>query len=422
MEPIIQIHNVTKTYNLYEKPADRLKEALSIVRHSYHKEHHALKNVNLDICKGESVGIIGTNGAGKSTLLKMITGVLKPTEGTIAVNGKISALLELGAGFNMEYTGIQNIYLNGTMMGYSKEEIKKRVPAIVEFADIGEFVEQPVKTYSSGMFARLAFAVAINVEPEILIVDEALSVGDTRFQVKCIDKMKELKRMGTTILFVSHATEQIKRFCTRAIWMEHGSVKMDGESSQIVDLYENYMKFGIDVKDLLNENEIGDETKEKENDEKLVKNDLVGVDAGVVQNKSDKDMLAAISKVCINKSIYHTFDKFEVEVEYEIFEELLPGFLIGVAIYSADRNEYVFGPNTHLEKIEIPCVKGKHKVIYEIPHLPLIQGAYVIDVGIFNNEGIVNLDYKMSVKSFSVSNQYFSEGTYYIKHNWKNLY
>ena len=171
MEPIIQIHNVTKTYNLYEKPADRLKEALSVVRHSYHKEHHALKNVNLNICKGESVGIIGTNGAGKSTLLKMITGVLKPTEGSVTVNGKISALLELGAGFNMEYTGIQNIYLNGTMMGYSREEIKKRVPAIVEFADIGEFVEQPVKTYSSGMFASLAFAVAINVEPEILIVD-----------------------------------------------------------------------------------------------------------------------------------------------------------------------------------------------------------------------------------------------------------
>lgn len=425
MEPIIQIHNVTKTYNLYEKPADRLKEALSVVRHSYHKEHHALKNVNLNICKGESVGIIGTNGAGKSTLLKMITGVLKPTEGFITVNGKISALLELGAGFNMEYTGIQNIYLNGTMMGYSREEIKKRVPAIVEFADIGEFVEQPVKTYSSGMFARLAFAVAINVEPEILIVDEALSVGDTRFQVKCIDKMKELKSMGTTILFVSHATEQIKRFCNRAVWMEHGSVKMDGESSQIVDLYENYMKFGIDVEDLLNENSTEDSTGEKEEkvvEEKAKNNSLVGVDAGTVQDKKEKDMLAAIHKVSINKNIYHTFDKLEVEVEYEIFEDQIPGFLVGVAIYTADRKEYVFGPNTHLEKIEVPSVKGQHKVIYEIPQLPLIQGAYVIDVGIFNNEGIVNLDYKMSVKGFSVSNQYFSEGTYYIQHNWKNIY
>lgn len=425
MEPIIQIHNVTKTYNLYEKPADRLKEALSVVRHSYHKEHHALKNVNLDICKGESVGIIGTNGAGKSTLLKMITGVLKPTEGSITVNGKISALLELGAGFNMEYTGIQNIYLNGTMMGYSREEIKKRVPAIVEFADIGEFVEQPVKTYSSGMFARLAFAVAINVEPEILIVDEALSVGDTRFQVKCIDKMKELKSMGTTILFVSHATEQIKRFCNRAVWMEHGAVKMDGESSQIVDLYENYMKFGIDVEDLLNENDTeynAGEKEEKVVEEKAKNTSLVGVDAGTVQDKTEKDMLAAIRKVSINKNIYHTFDKLEAEVEYEIFEDQVPGFLVGVAIYTADRKEYVFGPNTHLEKIEVPSVKGKHKVIYEIPQLPLIQGAYVIDVGIFNNEGIVNLDYKMSVKGFSVSNQYFSEGTYYIQHNWKNIY
>ena len=207
--------------------------------------------------------------------------------------------------------------------------------------------------------------------------------------------------------------------------MEHGAVKMDGESSQIVDLYENYMKFGIDVKDLLNENSTEDSTGEKEEkvvEEKAKNNSLVGVDAGTVQDKKEKDMLAAIHKVSINKNIYHTFDKLEVEVEYEIFEDQVPGFLVGVAIYTADRKEYVFGPNTHLEKIEVPSVKGKHKVIYEIPQLPLIQGAYVIDVGIFNNEGIVNLDYKMSVKGFSVSNQYFSEGTYYIKHNWKNIY
>lgn len=419
MDSIIQINNITKTYNLYDKPVDRLKEALSVTKRAYHREHHALNNVTLEIRKGESVGIIGTNGAGKSTLLKMITGVLKPTKGTIAVNGKISALLELGAGFNMEYTGIQNIYLNGTMMGYSKDEIKKRVPAIVEFADIGAFVEQPVKTYSSGMFARLAFAVAINVEPEILIVDEALSVGDTRFQVKCIDKMKELKEKGTTILFVSHATEQIKRFCTRAIWMEHGAVKMDGESSQIVDLYENYMKFGLDVNELME----GAETEQKDTPvEVSEKNEFAGVDSDVSKEREEKDTLAAIRQVSINKKIFHTFECMKIEIEYEIFDDNIPGFLVGAAIYTADRKDYIFGPNTYLEKVEVPSKRGIHKILYEIPELPLIQGAYVIDVGIFNNEGIVNLDYKMSVKSFSVSNEYFSEGTYYIKHSWQEIY
>ena len=232
---MIEINQLSKVYHLYEKPIDRLKEALSITKKVYHNEHYALSDINLKIKKGESIGIVGTNGSGKSTLLKIITGVLNPSKGEVKTNGKIAALLELGAGFNPEYTGIENIYLNGTMMGYTEAEMKQRVQAIVDFADIGDFVNQPVKTYSSGMFARLAFAVSINVEPEILIVDEALSVGDMRFQVKCIEKMKELKESGTTILFVSHATEQIKRFCTRAVWLKNGQVKEDGEASQIVD-------------------------------------------------------------------------------------------------------------------------------------------------------------------------------------------
>lgn len=219
-------------------------ETFSIRKKKYSKEHYALKNINLKINKGESIGIVGTNGSGKSTLLKLVTGVVTPTTGTIKTDGKIAALLELGAGFNPEYTGIENIYLNGTMMGYTEDEMKKRVPDIIEFADIGEFINQPVKAYSSGMFARLAFAVSINVEPDILIVDEALSVGDTRFQVKCIDKMRELQESGTTILFVTHAIEQIKRFCTRAIWIKNGELIEDGEASQVVDLYDNFMKYG----------------------------------------------------------------------------------------------------------------------------------------------------------------------------------
>lgn len=184
----IQVKNLDKVYKLYDKPSDRMKEALGLSKKKKYKEHHALDQVNLTIYQGETVGIIGTNGSGKSTILKIITGVLNPSGGKVTVNGRISALLELGAGFNMEYNGIENVYLNGTMIGFSEKEIDEKMDAILEFADIGDYVYQPVKTYSSGMFVRLAFAVAINIEPEILIVDEALSVGDVFFQAKCYHK------------------------------------------------------------------------------------------------------------------------------------------------------------------------------------------------------------------------------------------
>ncbi|MDY3250432.1 MAG: ABC transporter ATP-binding protein, partial [Candidatus Choladocola sp.] len=211
-------------YKLYDKPSDRLKESLGLTRKKCYREHFALTDINFDIVKGETVGIIGTNGAGKSTILKIITGVLNPTEGQVVVNGRISALLELGAGFNMEYTGVENIYLNGTMMGFSEEEIDARLDDILAFADIGDFVYQPVKTYSSGMFVRLAFAVAINIDPEILIVDEALSVGDVFFQAKCYRKFEEFKSEGKTILFVSHDLNSISKYCDRVILLDHGRV------------------------------------------------------------------------------------------------------------------------------------------------------------------------------------------------------
>lgn len=398
MDTMIQIEHLQKMYHLYDKPIDRLKEVLRPGRKSYHKEFYALRDISLTIKRGESVGIVGVNGSGKSTLLKIITGVLNPTEGKVETYGKVAALLELGAGFNPEYTGRENIYLNGTMMGYSEEEMAQRVQPIIDFADIGDFIDQPVKTYSSGMFARLAFAVAINVSPDILIVDEALAVGDTRFQVKCINKMKELKDQGTTVLFVSHATEQIKRFCTRAVWIREGCVYEDGEASQVVDLYDNFMRYGIGNEQI---NEVVDAKEEQ------------------TVERERKNILAAIDFVSITEGAIHTFDELQVEVGYEIIEENIDGFLLGVAIYSKDRSEYIFGPNTYLDKIEIPGKKGRYRGIYRIPKLPLIKGEYVIDVGLFNNEGIVNLDYKMSAAKFSVSNNYFSEGMVYMEHFWE---
>lgn len=235
----IQVKHLDKMYKLYNKPSDRLRETLGMKVPV--KEHYALRDVSFDVKRGETVGIIGTNGSGKSTILKIITGVLNPTAGEVEVDGRISALLELGAGFNPEYSGVENVYLNGTMMGFSKEEIDGRLQDILDFADIGDFVYQPVKSYSSGMFVRLAFAVAINIDPEILIVDEALSVGDVFFQAKCYRKFEDFKAMGKTILFVSHDLSSIARYCDRVILLNKGVKLNEGSPKKMVDMYKQLL-------------------------------------------------------------------------------------------------------------------------------------------------------------------------------------
>ncbi len=240
-EVAIRVDDVSKLYKLYDKPSDRLKESLGLTRKKLYKEHYALHNVSFDVKRGETVGIIGTNGSGKSTILKIITGVLNPSGGHVEIDGRISALLELGAGFNMEYTGIENIYLNGTMIGFSREEIDAKMQDILDFADIGDFVHQPVKTYSSGMFVRLAFAVAINIDPEILIVDEALSVGDVFFQAKCYKKFEDFKKMGKTILFVSHDLGSISKYCDRVVLLNRGKKLAEGTPKEMVSMYKRIM-------------------------------------------------------------------------------------------------------------------------------------------------------------------------------------
>lgn len=412
MSTVIKVRDLVKKYNIYDEPLDRLKEIFSIKKKCYHKEFLALNGLTFDVEKGDAIGILGKNGSGKSTLLKMITGVLTPTSGRLEIEGKIAAILELGTGFNMEYTGVENIYLNGTMMGYTKEEMDEKVQGIIDFADIGDFINQPVKVYSSGMFARLAFAVASNVDPEILIVDEALAVGDTRFQMKCISKMKKLKEKGTTILFVSHATEQVKRFCNKAIWLKDGKIEAEGESSEIVDLYEDFMKYGIrdNVADVRLKDKEENISKDNAKKEEVI-------DKSIFRVPTNEDTLAAIVDVKISKKKLKTFDEFEVEIIYDIYREEIEGFLLGAALYTPKR-DYIFGPNTFLEKVKVPNTFGRHKVIYRIPKMPLLGGTYTVDVGIFTDESIVCLDYKQAICEFQITNKYISEGTYYINHEW----
>src|SRR5215813_11768721 len=234
---MIKAHNVSKCYRIYQHPSDRLKEFLTFGRRQFHQQFWAVKGVDLEVQRGCCLGIIGENGSGKSTLLRMIAGVLRPTGGAMIVDGRVSALLELGAGFNPEFTGRENIFLNASILGLSDAETRKRIPSIEKFAEIGGFVDRPVKTYSSGMFVRLAFAVAIHMDPDVLVVDEALSVGDIFFQQRCMRRIHQLKHQGVTILFVSHDIEAVRSLADRTIWMDHGHIHMEGKTDDVVAKY-----------------------------------------------------------------------------------------------------------------------------------------------------------------------------------------
>ena len=238
-EIVIKAEHLSKVYKIYERDIDRLKETFHPFHKRYSRDFFALNDVSFTIRRGENVGLVGKNGAGKSTLLKIITGVLTPSSGTIEVHGRIASLLELGAGFNPELTGIENIYMNGLLMGQTRQAMDAKIDDIITFADIGEFVSQPVKTYSSGMFARLAFAVNAFVEPDILIIDEALSVGDAFFQSKCMDKMRSMIAGGVTVLFVSHDTFAVKNLCRRALLVQAGRIIMDDSAKEVVETYRN---------------------------------------------------------------------------------------------------------------------------------------------------------------------------------------
>lgn len=233
----IKLQNVSKCFHIYEKPHHRIFQSLMGEKKTYGKEFWALKDASFEIKKGQTVGIVGGNGAGKSTLLQMICGTLTPTLGEIQVEGRITALLELGAGFNPEFTGQENVYLNAALLGLSKQEIDARYNEILEFADIGEFINQPVKTYSSGMYVRLAFAIQANLDPDVFIVDEALAVGDAYFVQRCMHRFNELKKRGVTILLVTHDANAVKKHCEKAIWIDKGSLRMEGNSTEVVDLY-----------------------------------------------------------------------------------------------------------------------------------------------------------------------------------------
>jgi len=392
----IRISHLSKLYKLYDKPTDRLKEALGLTKQKRYRELYALNDVSFDVRRGETVGIIGTNGSGKSTILKIITGVLGQTSGEVTVNGRISALLELGAGFNMEYTGLENVYLNGTMIGFSKEEIDARLDEILRFADIGDFINQPCKTYSSGMFVRLAFAVAINIDPEILIVDEALSVGDVFFQAKCYHKFEEFKDQGKTILFVSHDLGSIAKYCDRVILLNKGVKRAEGNPSKIVDIYKKLLVNLDDNSDPDDEEdpddgaEAGDDFSEKETEIEIREEDpQLSLTGGLTKNPNTLDYgekQAEIRQVVTFDSMGNVTDSIEKGQPFAIrmkvhFNEDISDPIFAYTFKNLKGTE-VSGTNTMYEDVTIPPMKaGQDITVTFRQKMDLQGGEYLLSFG-----------------------------------------
>lgn len=407
--PIITVEHVSKQYKLYSSKSDRLREALSLTHKQYHTPFFALDDISFEVQKGETVGIIGTNGSGKSTLLKILTGVTAATSGTVEVKGRVSALLELGAGFNAEYTGIENIDLNCTMMGLSNEETATRKADIIKFADIGDYINQPVKNYSSGMFARLAFAVAISVDPEILIVDETLSVGDMRFQIKCMDRMKQMMDGGTTILFVSHDLSAIRRFCQKSIWIQNGKIIDCGETNRIADMYVDYLK--------CKEEGVAFEA------EPTSKGDMTAIEPFVPAK--NKDVIAEIKNISVCDRTGRTVTELgnlapiSVHMVYDVYDTSIEMPVLGVALLGIDR-EYMCGLNTLLDRVQIPWKYGRNELKLNYPMgLRVLGGKYHFDVALFDKTATAAIQYCKAAYEITVTSGYIAEGKFNIPHKWE---
>lgn len=384
---VINALNITKEYKIYNTNKEKLK--LLINKRYKIKKFYALSNVSFNINKGEIIGIIGKNGAGKSTLLKILTGVAFVTYGKVFINGRVSSLLELGSGFDIRLTGYENIYFNATLNGLKRVEIDKKINEIIKFADIGDFLYQPVKNYSSGMFARLAFAVAININPDILIVDEILSVGDIKFQVKCMEKFEKFKKQGKTILYVSHSLATVKKFCNRVIWIDEGKVVEDGNPVMVVEKYFN-MNFG-------NKNHLS--YKEFRND--IIEDFKMNkISKEIDYLKSLEFKITYLVKNSIYKNVYMVIEIRKIEINA-----------------GKEYSQFVCDFNSIDSHKNIPFSLGKNTIYFNLKNLNLVSGIYYIDVVFLcNNEEIYK---KIKAYNFTINDKYRGEGFIVLEHEWE---
>ncbi len=390
----IHVKDINKRFLMFSNPIERLKQIIGVNKE--YKEYEALKNINFDVIKGETIGIIGVNGSGKSTLLQIICGTLTPNNGEITVDGRISALLELGAGFNPEFTGAENIRLNAVLMGLNKKEIDDIYPDVMAFADIGEFINQPVKTYSSGMFARVAFSAAIHVDPDILIVDEILAVGDSRFQRKCLNKLKEIREKGCTILFVSHDDYQVRNICQKVLYLKNGEQVFYGNANEGVGYY-------------LQDQQIS----EAEIVKNSISNPAINNTIKLVELFSPNLYVNGVETKMINSG-----DSVILKFNYKCKDpSLVKNLCFVFNLYRKD-NVYICGTTTHMQKMNPFSAKFNGVVSVNFPSLKLLSGIYNWRVAVNDGDGIQIIDELLPVCEFSVRDSFEAVGIYDIEHKW----
>ncbi len=419
-DPAVRLENLTKRYRLFGKKTQfqTLKSALlrRDMTPTPDASVTALQDLSFEVARGEAFGVVGPNGSGKSTLLKIMSGILKPTLGSVMVDGRVSALIELGAGFHPEISGRENIYINGIMLGLSRKEIEARFDRIVEFAGIGPFLDQPVKTYSSGMYVRLGFAVAVHVDPDILLIDEVLSVGDEEFSQKCIAKIQEMKYRGVTMIFVTHQLELVRMLCDRALWLDHGRAAGIGDPVRVVDAYLQRVA-GEEPRPEEEEDEPVHEEAEEDVDEappakgedrleeeRWGSGEIVLTRVSLVDDRG-RDLVALGGSTSV-----------VIEMDVQI-REPQRDCVFGIGIFHAD-GTCVYGTNTDLEGWVPDRVEGKGTVRFVVPSLDLVAGTYRIDAAVHTRNGRA-FDYRRSVLRFVVGARVHDVGVYRPKHEWQ---
>ena len=382
---IINMEDVSVEYRVPQEQIGTFKEyAIRLLEGKVkHRVFKALNGINLSVNQGEVFGFIGQNGAGKSTLLKLVAQVLRPTRGRILVRGHVAPLLEVGAGFHPELTGRENVYLNGAMLGFSHTEMEEKFPRIVEFSELGDFIDAPIRTYSSGMLARLGFSVATDSQPDILIVDEVLSVGDEAFQHKSFERIQSIKSLGATILFVSHAMSTIETMCQRAAWIHHGKIVSVGNANEVVDRYLGRV-YDEETMHLIEDSHRGFNTSEGKGSIKISQ----------VKILNDQDS---------EQHIFHTGETMKLQIKYQAYQSV-DSLEVGLAIHRQD-GVHITGPNTTFDGLDIKVNPGFGGVVYSIPSLPLLEGLYNITVALVNRDGNFILDYQDRFYSFRIENR-----------------
>lgn len=411
---VISVKDVEKSFKIYSDKGHTLKERLLFFkqRNSYTR-HEVLKGVTLEIEKGEVVGLVGHNGCGKSTLLKLMTKIIYPDKGKIEINGKISSLLELGAGFHPDMTGRENIYTNASIFGLTKKEIDARLDNIIEFSELEEFIDSPVRTYSSGMYMRLAFSVAINVDADILLIDEILAVGDARFQAKCFNKMLELKKSGITIVIVSHDLGSIERLCNRAIWIEEGKIRDEGIPHDIVAEYlddimskDENKKIKVQSKEKIEE-KITEKKENKKDKNRTGNKDIEIIDIKLLNGKDEVS------------DTYNSEDKLKIQVKYKRNNDELKDSVFGFGIFRNDGLN-CYGTNTFIDNFGKIKIQDEGTVEVIIDQIQLLEGKYYLDIA-FHDEYGKPYDYIRKIKKFSIYSILKDAGIFRIKHKFSHL-